>query len=58
VVGIASDGLPFLTTGDIWTPMTVDPGHEIRLNHVIIPLLAGRDFTEHGARAALRVSTR
>jgi len=58
VVGIASDGLPFLNTGDIWTPMTVDPGHEIRLNHVIIPLLAGRDFTEHGARAALRVSTR
>jgi hypothetical protein len=35
VVGIAPAGLPFLTTGDIWTPLTVDPGREIRLNHVI-----------------------
>src|SRR5580658_6425928 len=35
VVGIAPAGLPFLTNGDIWTPLTVDPGQEIRLNHVI-----------------------
>ncbi len=35
VVGIAPDGLPFLTAGDIWTPLIVDPGREIRLNHVI-----------------------
>jgi putative ABC transport system permease protein len=35
VVGIAPGGLPFLTTGDIWTPLIVDPGREIRLNHVI-----------------------
>jgi putative ABC transport system permease protein len=35
VVGIAPPGLPFLTTGDIWTPLTIDPGKEIRLNHVI-----------------------
>ena len=35
VVGIAPDGLPFYTTGDIWTPLTIDPGQEIRLNHVI-----------------------
>jgi putative ABC transport system permease protein len=35
VVGIAPAGLPFLTTGDVWTPLTIDPGREIRLNHVI-----------------------
>jgi putative ABC transport system permease protein len=35
VVGIAPAGLPFLTGGDIWTPLIVDPGREIRLNHVI-----------------------
>ena len=35
VVGIAPPGLPFLTAGDIWTPLTIDPGREIRLNHVI-----------------------
>jgi putative ABC transport system permease protein len=35
IVGIAPAGLPFLTTGDIWTPLTIDPGREIRLNHVI-----------------------
>ena len=35
VVGIAPAGLPFLTTGDIWTPLIIDPGREIRLNHVI-----------------------
>ena len=35
IVGIAPPGLPFLATGDIWTPVTIDPGREIRLNHVI-----------------------
>ena len=35
VVGIAPAGLAFLTTGDIWVPLTIDPGREIRLNHVI-----------------------
>ena len=35
VVGIAPPGLPFLATGDIWTPMTINPGQEIRLNHTI-----------------------
>jgi putative ABC transport system permease protein len=35
VVGIAPAGLPFLTNGDIWTPLIIDPGREIRLNHVI-----------------------
>ena len=36
VVGVAPAGLPFLTSGDIWTPLIIDPGREIRLNHVII----------------------
>ena len=35
VVGIAPPALPFLTTGDIWTPLIIDPGRERRLNHVI-----------------------
>ena len=35
VVGIAPPGLPFLTGGDVWTPLVIDPGREIRLNHVI-----------------------
>ena len=35
VVGIAPPALAVLTGGDIWTPMTIDPGREHRLNHVI-----------------------
>jgi putative ABC transport system permease protein len=35
VVGVAPPGLPFLTTGDVWTPLTIDPSHEIRLNHTL-----------------------
>ena len=35
VVGIAPPALPFLTNGDIWTTLTIDPGRERRLNHVI-----------------------
>jgi putative ABC transport system permease protein len=35
IVGIAPAGLPFLTSGDVWTPLVIDPGREIRLNHVI-----------------------
>jgi putative ABC transport system permease protein len=36
VVGIAPAGLRVLTNGDVWIPMTIDPGREQRLNHVII----------------------
>ena len=35
VIGIAPPGLPFLAPGDVWTPIMIDPGREIRLNHVI-----------------------
>ena len=35
VVGIAPPALPFLTGGDVWIPLLIDPGREIRLNHVI-----------------------
>ena len=35
IVGIAPPGIGFLTGGDVWTPLTIDPGREIRLNHVI-----------------------
>src|SRR5262249_23185433 len=33
VVGIAPPSLTLLSGGDIWTPLTIDPGREIRLNH-------------------------
>ena len=36
VVGIAPQTLSLLSTGDLWIPMTIDPGREIRLNHVIL----------------------
>ena len=35
VVGVAPPALPFLTSSDIWIPLTINPGQEIRLNHVI-----------------------
>jgi putative ABC transport system permease protein len=35
VVGIAPPALALLTGGDIWAPLTIDPGREMRLNHVI-----------------------
>jgi putative ABC transport system permease protein len=35
IVGIAPAALPVLTGGDLWVPLTIDPGKEIRLNHVI-----------------------
>ena len=36
VVGIAPPALSLLSAGDIWVPLTIDPGREIRLNHVIL----------------------
>jgi putative ABC transport system permease protein len=35
VVGIAPAALAVLTSGDMWVPLTIDPGRELRLNHVI-----------------------
>jgi putative ABC transport system permease protein len=35
VVGIAPAALTVMTGGEIWTPLTIDPGREIRLNHVL-----------------------
>jgi len=35
VVGIAPDSLNLISGGDIYTPLTIDPAKEIRLNHVI-----------------------
>ena len=43
VVGIAPAGLVFLTGGDIWTPLTLDPAREIRLNHTITVIGRLRD---------------
>ena len=36
VIGVAPASLALLTGGDIWAPLTIDPGREIRLNHVIL----------------------
>ena len=35
VVGIAPGALNLISGGDVYTPLTIDPGKEIRLNHVI-----------------------
>ena len=35
IVGIAPASLNLLTGGDIYTPLTIDPSKEIRLNHII-----------------------
>ena len=35
VVGIAPPGLSILASGDVLTPLVIDPGRELRLNHVI-----------------------
>jgi putative ABC transport system permease protein len=43
VVGIAPPALAVLTGGDVWTPLPIDPGKEIRLNHVITVVARLRD---------------
>lgn len=35
IVGIAPDTLNLLATGDIYTPLTIDPAKEMRLSHAI-----------------------
>src|SRR5215472_5935883 len=35
VVGIAPEALNLISGGDVYTPLTIDPAKEIRLNHVI-----------------------
>jgi putative ABC transport system permease protein len=35
VVGVAPPALALLTGGDVWVPLTIDPGKENRLHHVI-----------------------
>jgi len=36
VVGVLPPAIGILTPGDMWVPLTIDPGRERRLNHVII----------------------
>src|SRR5262249_33296185 len=43
VVGIAPAALALLSSGDMWIPLTIDPGREIRLNHVILAVGRLRD---------------
>jgi putative ABC transport system permease protein len=56
VVGIAPSSLGLLSAGDVWIPLTIDPAHEIRLNHVILAVgrLPAGVTLEH-AQAAMNV---
>jgi len=36
VVGIEPESMKLITSGDIYEPLTIDPGKELRLNHVIV----------------------
>jgi putative ABC transport system permease protein len=36
IVGIAPASLKLIGGGDVYTPLTIDPGKELRLNHVIV----------------------
>src|SRR5262245_24976579 len=36
IVGIAPPSLALLSAGDVWVPLVIDPGREMRLNHVIL----------------------
>jgi predicted permease len=40
IVGVAPAAMNLISGGDIYVPLTIDPGREIRLNHVIF--VAGR----------------
>ena len=36
IVGIAPAALTLISAGEVYTPLTIDPGKEIRLNHVLL----------------------
>ena len=36
IVGIAPAALSLISTGEVYTPLTIDPAKELRLNHVLI----------------------
>jgi putative ABC transport system permease protein len=36
VVGVAPASINVISPGDVWVPLTIDPGRERRLNHVIL----------------------
>lgn len=36
IVGVAPDTLSLLSSGDIYTPLIIDPAKEIRLNHTLV----------------------
>jgi putative ABC transport system permease protein len=36
VVGVAPTSITVISPGDVWVPLTIDPGKERRLNHVIL----------------------
>jgi putative ABC transport system permease protein len=38
VVGIAPASIGVLSPGDVWVPLTIDPGREKRLNHVVLAI--------------------
>jgi putative ABC transport system permease protein len=36
VIGVAPAALALLSNGDLWSPLIIDPGRELRLNHVVL----------------------
>jgi putative ABC transport system permease protein len=36
IVGIAPAALSLISTGEVYTPLTIDPAKELRLNHVLV----------------------
>jgi putative ABC transport system permease protein len=56
VVGVAPASLNLITGGDIYTPLTIDPSREIRLNHLIFVVGRLRDGVSIGqAQAEMNV---
>ena len=56
VIGIAPASLALLSNGDVWIPMTIDPGREIRMNHVILAVARlGPGVTLDQAQAEMTV---
>ena len=53
IVGVAPPALGPLSSGDIWRPLTIDPGREMRLNHTDLrrgTRASGRDAGHRAVR--------
>jgi len=54
LIGIAPPSLTLLTNGDVWTALTINPGREFRLNHMITTVArVKRDVSIRQAQAEM-----